>query len=49
MTTGLREKLLENIRRQITAHLASPDKWLPSWWRQLGVMVDTEDRLKGNR
>jgi hypothetical protein len=43
--TPIRERLLINIRRQITAHCANVD-WSNAWWEQLGNLAETERRLE---
>jgi hypothetical protein len=43
------EKLLANIRRQITLHMERKDKWTSKWWYELGNLVDTEERINMHR
>lgn len=40
----LTEKLLSNIQRQITRHIAKAD-WSRAWWNQLSNLAETEARL----
>lgn len=43
----LKQKLIDNINKQIKKHLLADNIWTNDWWKQWGVIADTAYRLQG--